>query len=185
MTFPSSENAFQCAKACEPLFVDFVLALDPLNAARAGQGRLKMNKSQRTLYEELGGVVCVSGTGKKKKHLISQDARYKRRPDWEQLKREVMSLALEAKFSQHPALWGDEVRENPQGIYLIEHTSNDGQWGDRGDGTGTNFLGKMLTTLCWETHTGKSIDRQSEAYSLWLSTPNQEIAPGLYAEEKI
>jgi ribA/ribD-fused uncharacterized protein len=64
------------------------------------------------------------------------------RPDWEQVKEEVMYRAVLAKFSQHADLravllaTGDAV--------LVEHTENDSYWGDGGDGTGKNRLGHIL-----------------------------------------
>lgn len=67
------------------------------------------------------------------------------RPDWEQVKEEVMREALHAKFSQHPSLvslllsTGDSV--------LIEHTANDRYWADGGDGSGRNRLGQLLMEL--------------------------------------
>lgn len=67
------------------------------------------------------------------------------RPDWEQVKDEVMRQALQAKFSQHADLTslllstGDSV--------LIEHTANDRYWADGGDGSGLNRLGRLLMEL--------------------------------------
>ena len=179
--FPSSENAFQCAKAQEELYVDFVLALDPLNAARAGQGRLNMNKHQRDLFERLGGQVVRKGSAKKVKYQISENARYLRRPDWETLKKSVMMIALKAKFSQHPHLWKEYV-EAPHMTFFIEHTQNDNQWGDAGSGNGTNFLGKMLTALLWETRTGQTLDRIAFFYLDWLHTANVWVAEDFYRD---
>lgn len=64
------------------------------------------------------------------------------RPDWDQVKDDVMYTAVWAKFAQHPDLaeillsTGDEV--------IVEHTSNDSYWADGGDGSGRNQLGLTL-----------------------------------------
>jgi hypothetical protein len=65
------------------------------------------------------------------------------RADWHTgYKDTVMLEALKAKFTQHNDLrqllidTGDKI--------LVEHTVNDDYWGDGGDGTGKNNLGKLL-----------------------------------------
>ena len=64
------------------------------------------------------------------------------RGDWHHVKNDVMLKALQAKFTQHAdlkrLLLGTEDRE------LIEHTHNDSYWGDGGDGSGANHLGRLL-----------------------------------------
>jgi len=65
-----------------------------------------------------------------------------RRKDWASLKEEVMLEGLRAKFGQHP-----DLRERllaTQARLLVEHTDQDGYWGDAGDGTGHNRLGHLL-----------------------------------------
>jgi ribA/ribD-fused uncharacterized protein len=67
------------------------------------------------------------------------------REDWESVKDAVMREAVLAKFEQHKDLraillgTGDAV--------LVEHTSNDSYWGDGGDGSGKNRLGKILMSV--------------------------------------
>jgi ribA/ribD-fused uncharacterized protein len=64
------------------------------------------------------------------------------RPDWEQVKDEIMSRAVLAKFTHHEKLkrlllgTGDAV--------IVEHTPKDRYWGDGGDGSGLNRLGVIL-----------------------------------------
>lgn len=64
------------------------------------------------------------------------------RPDWKEIKDEVMLQALRMKFNQHPEIakgllaTGDAI--------LIEHTQNDAYWADGGDGSGKNKLGLLL-----------------------------------------
>ena len=64
------------------------------------------------------------------------------RGDWERVKDQVMLKALRAKFSQDEILKKHLLDTN--GRELVEHTFNDSYWGDGGDGTGRNMLGKLL-----------------------------------------
>ena len=67
------------------------------------------------------------------------------RRDWESAKVDVMMRALRAKFGQH-----DELRElllSTGNAKLVEHTANDRYWGDGGDGSGRNMLGRLLMRL--------------------------------------
>ena len=64
------------------------------------------------------------------------------RPDWEEVKDEVMLQALRMKFSQNPEI-AKELLATGDAI-LIEHTRNDNYWADGGDGSGKNKLGLLL-----------------------------------------
>ena len=74
--------------------------------------------------------------------LEGRDRQNPLRPDWEEVKDEVMLQALRMKFNQHPEIakrllaTGDAI--------LIEHTQNDAYWADGGDGSGKNRLGLLL-----------------------------------------
>lgn len=64
------------------------------------------------------------------------------RPDWEEIKDEVMLQVLRMKFSQNPKI-AKELMATGDAI-LIEHTRNDAYWADGGDGSGKNKLGLLL-----------------------------------------
>ena len=64
------------------------------------------------------------------------------RSDWEEVKLDVMKLALRAKFTQHERL--HDMLLSTGSRPLVEHTSRDSFWGDGGDGSGCNHLGKLL-----------------------------------------
>jgi len=64
------------------------------------------------------------------------------RPDWEVIKDDIMREALYAKFTQHPDL--NEKLLATVNAKIVEHTTNDSYWGDGGDGSGRNMLGKLL-----------------------------------------
>ena len=64
------------------------------------------------------------------------------RPDWEQVKDELMKAALLAKFRQNKDI--REILLSTGDAQLVEHTKNDRYWGDGGDGSGKNKLGLLL-----------------------------------------
>lgn len=67
------------------------------------------------------------------------------RKDWEIVKDDIMRKALYAKFTQHIDL---QTKLLTTGDAIItEHTKNDFYWGDGGDGSGKNMLGKLLMEL--------------------------------------
>jgi N-glycosidase YbiA len=76
---------------------------------------------------------------------LGRDRKKPLRPDWEEVKDDVMREALRAKFTQH-----DELRAlllSTGDSQLVEHTANDRYWADGGDGTGLNRLGILLMEL--------------------------------------
>jgi ribA/ribD-fused uncharacterized protein len=64
------------------------------------------------------------------------------RADWEAVKDDIMREAVHAKFSQHPKLLG--LLLSTHDAEIVEHTTNDAYWGDGGDGSGKNMLGRIL-----------------------------------------
>jgi len=76
---------------------------------------------------------------------LGRDRSKKIRTDWEKVKLEVMRECLRAKFTQHPRL--GSMLMGTRGAKLIEHTTNDSFWGDGGDDSGENWLGRLLMEL--------------------------------------
>jgi predicted NAD-dependent protein-ADP-ribosyltransferase YbiA (DUF1768 family) len=68
------------------------------------------------------------------------------RKDWRTASVRAMMTALIDKFTQNPELL-KAITNIPDNSYLVEHTSRDSIWGDGGDGSGSNYLGKILTAL--------------------------------------
>lgn len=64
------------------------------------------------------------------------------RTDWESVRYPLMLEALRAKFTQHQKL--REVLLSTGSSPISEHTCRDRIWGDGGDGSGQNLLGKAL-----------------------------------------
>lgn len=67
------------------------------------------------------------------------------RKDWEAVKDDVMRTAVREKFSSHEKL--KQLLLSTGDAWLIEHTTNDSYWGDGGDGTGKNMLGRILMEI--------------------------------------
>lgn len=64
------------------------------------------------------------------------------RADWDSVKDDIMRVAVGAKFAQHKEL--QKLLLSTGAATIVEHTKNDSYWGDGGDGTGQNMLGKIL-----------------------------------------
>jgi N-glycosidase YbiA len=80
--------------------------------------------------------------------VVARMGRDRKRPlrkDWEVVKDDIMREALRAKFTQHEDL--KKILLETGDAYLVEHTTNDSYWGDGGDGSGRNMLGKLLMEL--------------------------------------
>ncbi len=73
---------------------------------------------------------------------MGRDRKNPLRSDWETVKDNIMREAVFAKFTQHSKL--RKILLDTGDAILIEHTTNDSYWGDGGDGTGKNMLGKIL-----------------------------------------
>jgi ribA/ribD-fused uncharacterized protein len=73
---------------------------------------------------------------------MARDPRYVVRPDWSMVKDLVMLAAVRAKFRQHRRLAERLLATND--AMIIEHTAQDAYWGDGGDGSGENRLGRIL-----------------------------------------
>lgn len=73
---------------------------------------------------------------------MGRDRKRPIRPDWDAVKIDVMQAAVRAKFEQHAAI--REILLSTGDGTIVEHTTNDRFWGDAGDGSGENMLGKIL-----------------------------------------
>ena len=76
---------------------------------------------------------------------MGRDRKRKLRRDWERVKVGVMREAVEAKFRQHAEL--GELLLATGDAKLVEHTENDDYWGDGGDGSGRNELGRIFMAV--------------------------------------
>jgi ribA/ribD-fused uncharacterized protein len=67
------------------------------------------------------------------------------RPDWDQVKDQVMYECCLAKFLQHTALLSELLATGDE--ELVEDSPVDYHWGCGADGTGKNMLGKTLMRI--------------------------------------
>ncbi len=77
--------------------------------------------------------------------IAARMGRSRKRPlrkDWESVKDSIIHEAVLAKFTQHAAL--REILLATDDAPIVEHTENDAYWGDGGDGSGKNRLGRIL-----------------------------------------
>ena len=73
---------------------------------------------------------------------LGRDRKARLRTDWEHVKLDIMRKAVRAKFAQHRDI--RDVLLGTGTATIVEHTTNDRFWGDGGDGTGENWLGRIL-----------------------------------------
>ena len=67
---------------------------------------------------------------------------YTLRKDWDKVKDAVMLNCVREKFEQNCEIATILIATEPS--ILVEHTKRDSYWGDGGDGSGRNQLGKTL-----------------------------------------
>jgi ribA/ribD-fused uncharacterized protein len=67
------------------------------------------------------------------------------RPDWDQVKDEIMLRAVRAKFVQHADLAA--LLLSTGDALIVEHALRDRYWGAGADGSGANKLGQILMTV--------------------------------------
>lgn len=67
------------------------------------------------------------------------------RPDWEDVKIEIMAEIVHNKFMYNEKL--KKLLVSTGDRYIAEHTNRDSFWADGGDGSGENWLGRILMAL--------------------------------------
>jgi len=78
------------------------------------------------------------------------------RKDWESVRDSIMRKAVLAKFAQHPELL--DLLISTGDATIVEQTANDSYWGDGGDGSGKNMLGRILMEVREKLRTEVTID---------------------------
>lgn len=76
---------------------------------------------------------------------MGRDRSIKIKRGWDNMRLNVMTTAVRAKFNQHPELANLLLSTGARKI--IEHTENDDFWGDGGNGKGKNMLGVILMKI--------------------------------------
>lgn len=73
---------------------------------------------------------------------MGRDRKRPIRKDWESVKVSIMREAVLTKFTQYNEL--KDLLISTGNAKIIEHTTNDAYWGDGGNGSGKNMLGRIL-----------------------------------------
>jgi len=82
---------------------------------------------------------------------MGRSSDHPQRSDWNEVKESVMITAVRSKFEQHSDL--QSFLLETEHAVLIEHAPNDAFWGNGGDGSGENRLGKILMMIRAELQT--------------------------------
>ncbi len=98
------------------------------------QAQKYLNADQQEKIRQAQAPASAAHMGRDQNALI--------RPDWEVIKVSIMREVVRAKFEQHADL--RQIILSTGEAIIIEHTKNDAFWGDGGDGSGQNMLGKIL-----------------------------------------
>ncbi len=97
-----------------------------------------------TAYDAIGHAIRQAPTPQAAAALGRNPA-YPVRPDWEEVKQQVMWRALVAKFTTHPEL--RQLLLATGNEELVEDSPVDSYWGRGQDGKGHNYLGRQLMYL--------------------------------------
>jgi N-glycosidase YbiA len=76
---------------------------------------------------------------------MGRDRKKPLRRDWESVKVAIMREVVRAKFNQHDGI--RQILLSTGDAKIVEHTENDSYWGDGGDGSGKNMLGRILMEI--------------------------------------
>lgn len=134
ITYPTVEHYFQAQKFLGP------------NATLKSREYAQIIASQNTANKAKILANQKTGGGYKWRTalnpIIEQYADVSMRSEWEIVKDNVMRKGVFQKFFQHPKL--RSVLFGTGQAYLAEHTTRDSYWGDGGNGSGLNMLGRIL-----------------------------------------
>ncbi|MGB0580464.1 MAG: NADAR family protein [Limisphaerales bacterium] len=89
---------------------------------------------------------------------ISRENSGKKRSDWDKVQDKIMYEVVKAKFSQHEILREKLLATGDSPI--VQHSPDNDYWGDGGDGTGKNKLGKILMKVRKELGGGKRSNKR-------------------------
>lgn len=118
-------------------FAHYVITIDGIEY-KTTEHYFQSKKFEGTKYESK----VRKAPGAMEAARMGRDKSFPLRKDWEQVKDNVMRIAVEAKFRQHPELAKKLLATGT--ATLIEHTEKDSYWADGGNGTGKNMLGVIL-----------------------------------------
>jgi ribA/ribD-fused uncharacterized protein len=98
-------------------------------------------QSQKFLGPELKKWIRTAPTALEAK-LRAERLRHLRRPDWRDVRDQVMLRAVRAKFRQHPGL-ARKLRAT-RSRQIVENSEGNSYWGRGSDFSGRNRLGQLI-----------------------------------------
>lgn len=130
--YSTSEHAFQAAKFVYP-----------------GASPRSLEYAEHLRREPNPGYVFAMARQKTKgrlpmNYMIKAYQDVHMRPNWEELKLQVMAEVLAVKFPDDEQNRLTALLLKTGNARIVEHTANDRFWGDGGDGKGLNHLGNLL-----------------------------------------
>lgn len=139
------EHKFQAEKFRGPIASAKSLEYSKLIEGVNTPGKSKMLANQKRKGGYASTWVYSKEDPRKLNDIILEYSDVKMRPDWEEVKDNVMEELLLEKFQSSPSLKNILLKTYP--LDLAEHTPRDKYWGDGLDGSGKNKLGKLLTKI--------------------------------------
>lgn len=119
--------------------------------------------------------------------IIGRDRNNKIRDDWESIKLDVMKEVVYAKFTQHDSL--KKLLLSTGSSDIVEASLYDTFWGEGEDGSGNNYLGKILMEVRKKIRQEHSIEvekpwdfnSEAEPYDFfWSQGEAEDVAVNWY-----
>ena len=161
ITYPTSEHYYQSAKFLGPKSTTSDRKYAAIIAKQTTPGKAfqlarQLKKYQYPWQKELNVII--------EKY---QDREVKMRLDWENIKDNIMRRAVYTKFTQHKNL--QVLLCSTGDSKIVEHTKRDSYWGDGGDESGQNMLGRILMeTRALVCHDSKLFPDPPTEKSNWI-----------------
>ncbi len=89
------------------------------------------------------------------------------RPDWDDIRVDVMRKAVRAKLAQHPEVAATLLSTGD--ALLVEHSPKDPFWTDGGDGSGQNSFGRLLMELRAELRASQAAPPGLTSAAAWCT----------------
>jgi ribA/ribD-fused uncharacterized protein len=102
-------------------------------------------QAEKSSKKEISDWIALAPYPRLAAQVAHHLSRYDIKPNWQDIKIEVMRRALRAKFSQNPDL-RDRLLSTGDRV-LVESSNTDYYWGCGKDGTGNNMLGVLLMEI--------------------------------------
>lgn len=135
VSWPTSEHYYQASKFTDPWYREQIRTATTPTGYHSPALAFMLGNQKTTRYGgEFNDIIRES-----KKRGV------KPRNDWIEYRDHAMNVAVTNKFLQNPGLLlALQVTSNS---LIVESTRRDSYWGDGGDGSGKNILGRLLMCL--------------------------------------